>query len=75
MKKSYLTLLFLFVGIINLCSAVALSGTYTVGTGQAYATVTAAVASLNTNGVSSAVTFLLTDAENTSETFPSFSMS
>ncbi|MCK5147571.1 hypothetical protein KAR48_12510 [bacterium] len=48
-----------------------LSGTYSVGSGQTYATLTAAVADLNSNGVSGAVVFELTDASyTTSETFP-----
>lgn len=51
----------------------ALSGTYTVGAGQDYPTLTAAVAALNGAGVSGAVTFLLTDpsyGEATGESFP-----
>ncbi|MCK5147570.1 hypothetical protein KAR48_12505 [bacterium] len=48
-----------------------LSGTYPVGSGQTYATLTAAVADINSNGVSGAVVFELTDASyTTSETFP-----
>lgn len=48
-----------------------LSGSYNVGTSQTYATITAAVADVVLRGVSSAVTFNLTDASySTSETFP-----
>ena len=47
-----------------------LSGTYTVGVGGAYTTLTAAVAALNTNCGSGTVTFSLTDATYPSETFP-----
>jgi len=55
-----------------------LNGTYNVGATQTYKTITAAVAALNTNGVSGPVTFLLTDAAYTNvnsntalnETFP-----
>lgn len=48
-----------------------LNGTYTVGTGGNYTTLTAAVADLNQNGACGAVTFNLTDATySNSETFP-----
>ncbi len=47
-----------------------LSGTYTVGVGGAYTTLTAAVAALNGAGAAGAVTFSLTDATYPSETFP-----
>ena len=48
-----------------------LSGTYTVGAGQDFATLTAAVASANTNGLCGATVFNLTDATySSSETFP-----
>ncbi|MCK5147568.1 LamG domain-containing protein [bacterium] len=48
-----------------------LSGTYTVGSGENYITLTAAVADLNSIGVSGVVVFELTDASyTTSETFP-----
>jgi hypothetical protein len=48
-----------------------IAGTFTVGSGGNYATLTAAVADLNAKFVSGAVTFLLTDASyGGSETFP-----
>lgn len=48
-----------------------LSGTYTVGAGQDFATLTAAVASANTNGLCGPTVFSLTDATySSSETFP-----
>lgn len=48
-----------------------LSGTYTVGTGGNFATLTAAAAMINAAGVSGAVTFNLTDNNYSSnETFP-----
>ncbi len=48
-----------------------LSGTYSVGTGKTYATITAAVNQLNSCGVSGAVVFELYDATySASETFP-----
>ncbi len=47
-----------------------LSGTYTVGVGGNYTTLTAAVADANTKGVGGAVVFSLTDATYPSETFP-----
>ncbi len=47
-----------------------LGGTYLVGTGQTYTTITAAVNAYNTGCLSSAVTFLLKDATYGSETFP-----
>ncbi|MEP7197585.1 MAG: hypothetical protein ABI851_13770, partial [Saprospiraceae bacterium] len=51
--------------------AASLSGTYNVGVGQTYATLTAAVAAYNTACITGAVTFLLTDLlYSASETFP-----
>ncbi|HKP54355.1 MAG TPA: C25 family cysteine peptidase [Chloroflexia bacterium] len=47
-----------------------LSGTYTVGVGGAYTTLTAAVSDLNSLGVTGPVIFSLTDATYGSETFP-----
>ncbi|AWI25646.1 hypothetical protein [Flavobacterium pallidum] len=47
-----------------------LSGTYTVGSGGSFATITAAVAQFNAAGVSGPVVFSLTDASYGSETFP-----
>jgi uncharacterized repeat protein (TIGR01451 family) len=48
-----------------------LSGTYTIGSGGHYATLTVAVAELNALGVSGPVIFSLTDASyGTGETFP-----
>jgi hypothetical protein len=48
-----------------------LAGTYEVGAGKDYTTITQAVTDLNILGVSSAVTFLLTDVSySTGETFP-----
>jgi hypothetical protein len=47
-----------------------LAGTYTVGTGGTYATLTAAVADVGASGVSAPVTLSLTDASYPSETFP-----
>jgi len=48
-----------------------LAGDYTVGAGQDYTTLTAAVDDLNALGISASVNFLLTDATySTSETFP-----
>ena len=47
-----------------------LNGTYTVGVGQAYTTLTAAVADYNSKCLSGAVIFSLTDATYPSETFP-----
>ncbi|MDX6443533.1 MAG: trimeric autotransporter adhesin [Blastocatellia bacterium] len=49
---------------------VVLNGTYTVGTGGAYTTLTAAVADYVSNGVSGPVTFSLTDTTYSSETYP-----
>lgn len=51
----------------------ALCGTYTIGTGGNYSTITAAVADLNTKGVQCAVTFMLTNTlynEANGESFP-----
>ncbi|WP_374442493.1 T9SS type A sorting domain-containing protein [Epilithonimonas sp.] len=48
-----------------------LSGTYTVGVGKDFATLTAAVAAANTNGLCGATVFSLTDTTySASETFP-----
>ncbi len=47
-----------------------LTGTYTVGVGMNYATLTAAVADYNTKSLCGAVVFNLTDATYPSETFP-----
>lgn len=48
-----------------------LIGTYTVGTGQTYPTLTAAIAAYNTSCLGGAVTFNLMDSTyNTAETFP-----
>lgn len=47
-----------------------LSGTYTVGTGGDFATVTAAVNAYNNACLAGPVTFMLTDATYPSETFP-----
>lgn len=47
-----------------------LNGTYTVGSGGNYATLTAAVAAYNGGCVTGPVTFSLTDATYTGETFP-----
>jgi hypothetical protein len=46
------------------------AGTYTVGVGQTYATLTAAVAAYNTSCLGGAVIFNLMDATYASETFP-----
>ena len=47
-----------------------LSGTFNVGIGQPYTTLTAAVADYNTKCITGPVTFLLTDATYPSEVFP-----
>ena len=47
-----------------------LCGTYNVGTGQTYPTITSAIADLNKKEVLCPVTFLLTDASYPSETYP-----
>ena len=47
-----------------------LNGTYTVGSGGNYSTLTQAVGKLNSLGVSGAVTMTLTDASNGGEAFP-----
>ncbi|MCX6251865.1 MAG: T9SS type A sorting domain-containing protein [Bacteroidetes bacterium] len=47
-----------------------LCGSYNVGTGQTYTTLTAAISALNSWGVSCAVSFILTDNTYPSETFP-----
>ncbi|MFN6378572.1 MAG: MopE-related protein [Flavobacteriales bacterium] len=47
-----------------------LSGTYTVGIGGNYSTLTAAVAAYNNSCLGGAVVFSLTDAAYTSETYP-----
>ncbi len=49
---------------------VSLAGTYNVGIGQTYTTLTAAVAAYNASCLSGAVVFSLTDANYPSETFP-----
>lgn len=68
---------FPITGAINSYNIVAsISGTFNVGTGQTYATLTAAVADLNSKLLSGPVVFLLTDSsntsrpENTGEVFP-----
>lgn len=48
----------------------ALCGSYNVGVGQTYTTLTAAINDLNANGISCPVTFILTDNAYPSETFP-----
>lgn len=50
--------------------AVALSGNYTVGTSGDYQTLTAAVADFNSAAITGPVSFTLTDAAYTAETFP-----
>jgi len=47
-----------------------LSGTYNVGVGMAYATITDAIAAFNTSCISGPVVFQLMDATYPSETFP-----
>jgi hypothetical protein len=47
-----------------------LCGTYNVGASQTYTTLTAAITDLNAKAITCPVTFLLTDASYTSETFP-----
>ncbi|MBK6722222.1 MAG: IPT/TIG domain-containing protein [Acidobacteria bacterium] len=47
-----------------------LNGTYTVGVGGDFATLTAAAAAYNTRGVSGPVTFSLIDSSYNSETYP-----
>lgn len=47
-----------------------LSGTYNVGVGMAYATITDAITAYNTSCISGAVVFQLMDATYPSETFP-----
>ncbi|MCX6245093.1 MAG: T9SS type A sorting domain-containing protein [Bacteroidetes bacterium] len=47
-----------------------LCGSYNVGAGQIYVTLTAAIADLNSRGVSCPVTFVLMDNTYPSETFP-----
>jgi len=54
----------------NLSPLTPLCGSYNVGAGQTYATLTAAIADLTTKGASCAVTFVLTDNTYPSETFP-----
>lgn len=51
-------------------SIVALGGTYTVGTGGDYTTLTAAVADFNSAPITGSVTFSLLDASYEAETFP-----
>ncbi len=48
----------------------ALCGSYNVGAGQAYTTLTSAIIDLNARGVSCPVSFILTDNTYSSETFP-----
>jgi hypothetical protein len=50
-------LIIIFLFLFTTASMAQLSGSYTIGTGGNYTTVTAAVADLNTQGVSGAVTF------------------
>lgn len=47
-----------------------LSGTYTVGAGRNFTNITAAIAAYNSSCLSGPVTFLLKDANYTTETFP-----
>jgi len=47
-----------------------LCGSYNVGTGQTYITLTAAISDLSSRGVSCPVSFILTDNTYPSETFP-----
>ncbi|KGO91131.1 Ig-like domain-containing protein [Flavobacterium subsaxonicum] len=61
------------ISVINQPSTGALCGTYTVGNGGNYATITAAVTDLNLKGVQCPVTFLLTNtlySNATGEAFP-----
>src|SRR5881394_1954642 len=51
-------------------SATPLSGTYSVGLGRAYGTLTAAVADYVSRGVNGSVVFSLTDATYPAETYP-----
>lgn len=61
--SSKLSLLFILSFLfVNSDSFAQLSGTYTVGSGGSYATIAAAIAALNTSGVSGPVVFSLTDA-------------
>jgi CSLREA domain-containing protein len=55
--------------VLNVVNA-PLSGTYTVGAGGNFTTLTAAVAAYVSRGVSAPVTFSLTDATYASETYP-----
>ena len=48
----------------------AMSGIYYIGSGMDFLTITQAVNSLNVRGISSTVTFLLTDTAYSSETYP-----
>ena len=59
-----------YFAVGRLITASTLSGSYTVGAGGDYATLTAAVADLNTKLMSGPVTFLLTDNAYAAETFP-----
>ncbi|WP_116790328.1 T9SS sorting signal type C domain-containing protein [Flavobacterium psychrotrophum] len=77
MKKAlFLLLLLPFIALSETNATWAvnpLNGTYTVGAGGNYTTLTAAVAALNANGISGPVTFKLTNATYsvaTGETFP-----
>jgi hypothetical protein len=58
--RSYMIEGFLLVFLVSEVSAQSLSGSYTVGPGGTYATLTAAFAGLSTNGASGPVTFLIT---------------
>ena len=61
------------ISVINQPATGALCGTYTVGTGGNYTTITAAVTDLNLKGIQCPVTFLLTNtlyANTTGEAFP-----
>ena len=59
---------FFAVGVLT--GAPTISGTFTVGVGGNYTTLTAAVADLNAKLMTGPVTFLLTDSGYVSETFP-----
>ena len=55
---------------IYLALGTPLAGDYTVGIGCNYSTITAAIADLNSSGVSAPVRFLLNDATYPTETYP-----
>lgn len=61
----FFKLFFLTLFISNSINAVPLNGTYTVGSGQTYATIAAAITAVNTDGVNGPVIFSLTDASYT----------